>query len=85
MDDFEKIASDVWADFDDLMDLESVCSEVNIQNKVEMVKRVSAACTQQLCNLLHELRYNTDSRSLRKRIIHTHEYWTNLYNQILKL
>ena len=85
MDDFEKIAAEVWADFDDLMDLDSVCSEVNIENKVEMVKRVSAACTQQIVNLLHELRYHTDSRSVKKIIANSHEYWKQLYNEILHL
>lgn len=84
MDDFNKIAQEVWADFDDLMDLESVCDHVNIPNKVEMVKRVSAACTQQICNLLQELK-NTDGRSLKKTIDHSHEYWKRLYNEILNL
>lgn len=83
--DFRKIAEDVWTDFDALMDVESVCQDINIPNKVEMVKKVSSACTQQLVNLLHELRYNTDGRSLKKTIEHTHEYWKLLHQELLKL
>lgn len=85
MTDFKKIAEEVWADFDALMDVESICTDININNKVEVVKKVSAACTQQLVNLLHELRYNTDGRSLKKTIEHTHEYWKLLYQELLKL
>lgn len=85
MNDYNKIATDIWADFDAIINIESISSDVNIPNKVNAIKRVSSACVHQVVSVLHELRYNTDSRKLKKTIEESHKYWSSLQQEILNL
>ena len=72
-------ASEVWADFDDLMDLNSISKDINVHNHAVVVKRVSIACAAQVVNELHHLKYH--KCDLDERL----EYWNSLYLELLKL
>jgi hypothetical protein len=74
-----KSAEEVWADFDELMDVHSVCSEVNLENHTALVKKVSIACTMQVIHTLHQIKYKGES------IEDNLDYWNGLYYQLLKL
>jgi len=78
-------AEEVWADFDAIMDIESIADNINIEQKVNCIKRVSASCVHQVVNMLYELRYLTDKELLNDAIEENHEYWSKLHKELLNL
>lgn len=80
--DFQKQASDIWAEFDELMEIEKIC-DVNLTDHVNLVRKVSVACIQQIVNEYHILKYKVKDQE--KEIDVRYEFWTNIYHELLKL
>lgn len=78
-------AEDVWADFDELMDVQSVCPNFSIANHSNLVRKVSIACAQQVINVLHHLKYQVDDEDKPIEIESIYDEWNELYHNLLKL
>ena len=78
-------AEDVWADFDSILDLESICPEISIEDKVAIVRRVSCACCLQIIDSLHDLRDPLSDDHIFKMIEARYKFWRKLHDKLLKL
>lgn len=78
-------AQQVWADFDELMDIKKVANDINLANHANLVKKVSLACAQQNLTVLHHLHYNVKPEFLQTEIKEMYEEWNDLYFQLLNL
>lgn len=80
--DYQQQASDIWAEFDELMDLQRIC-DVKLTDHVNLVRNVSVACIQQIVNEYHILKYKTDDQE--EEIERRYDFWNNIYHELLKL
>ena len=81
--DFEAIARDIWADFDELVSIDRIY-EVNLHERAVTAKKVSVACVHQVYMLLDKLdKLPPDERE--ECISQSYKYWRNIYEELLKL
>ena len=77
-------AEDVWADFDSIMDIDSICPNVTIEEKVSLVKRVACACCLQVIDSLHDLRDPLSEEHIFKMIEARYKFWRKLHDKLNK-
>ena len=81
--DFESIARDIWADFDELVSIDRIY-KVNLEERAATAKKVSIACVHQVYMLLDKLD-KTPIEDREETISQSLDYWKNIYEHLLNL
>jgi hypothetical protein len=83
--DYEQIARDLWADFDELIDLSNSYAFLSLKSRVIGVKKATLACIQMMLLEYNDLRKVLDKDELEKAVEEKYRFWRNVNKEMLKL
>ena len=82
MDDYEVIAKELWADFDEILNINALCPNISIHNKVVATKKMALVTVQIVLMELQEIIKSKDNIDELK---FKFDFWKNVNNEMLKL
>lgn len=82
--DYEQIARELWADFDELTDLNGSYSGVSLKNRAIGVKKATLAAIHMILLEMNDLR-KIDPKDLEKELNSKYRFWRNVNKEMLKL
>jgi hypothetical protein len=83
--DYEQIARDLWADFDELIDLSSAYPNLSVKSRAIGVKKATLACIQMMLLEFNDMRKILDNEELANEVEAKYRFWRNINKEMLKL
>jgi len=85
MEDYEVIAKELWADFDEILNINALCPNISIHNKVVATKKMALVTVQLILMELQEICKSENTIQRSNELDFKFKFWKEVNNEMLKL